>query len=86
MRCRNGWISILAAPGFQAGAEPMAWFYRVVEQDDHTWVCRHGRWIYDAHNNLDEALDHIVALAGQHRPAEVFVHRTDGGIDSLSLL
>ena len=56
----------------------MAWYFRVVEQDDHSWMCRHGRRVYDVHRSLADALAHITDLAAASEPAEVYVHRLDG--------
>jgi hypothetical protein len=61
----------------------MAWYFRVVEQDDHRWLCRHGRSVFDAHPSLADAIDHITDLAAVYEPAEVFVHRLDGSVESL---
>jgi len=49
----------------------MAWFFRVIEQDDGRWACRHGRQEYDTHPRLDQTIEHIKALAAQKRPAQL---------------
>jgi len=59
----------------------MAWFFRIVEQDDGGWLCRHGRTAFDDHSSLHEALQHITGLAAAKAPAEVFLHRLDGTIE-----
>ena len=61
----------------------MSWFFRVVELGDGTWVCRHGRRVFDTHTAKAEAIDHIMVLAAMDRPAEVFLHRVDGSVESL---
>jgi hypothetical protein len=61
----------------------MAWFFRVIEQDDGRWACRHGRQEYDTHPRLDQAIEHIQALAAQQRPAQLFLHRLDGTVEGL---
>lgn len=61
----------------------MAWYFRVVEQNDHTWLCRHGRRVFDVHPFLADAIDHITELAAAHEPAEVYVHRLDTGVEKL---
>ena len=45
----------------------MAWFFRVIEQDDDRWACRHGRQEYDTHSRLDQAIEHIKALSSDRR-------------------
>jgi hypothetical protein len=44
----------------------MASFFRVIELHDGQWACRHGRHEYDSHPLLDEAIDHIAALAARN--------------------
>jgi hypothetical protein len=61
----------------------MAWYFHVVEQDDHSWTCRHGRRVFDVHRFLADALVHITDLAAASEPAEVFVHRLDGSVENL---
>jgi hypothetical protein len=62
-------------------AAGMAWYFRVIEQLDGRWACRHGHQIFDAHSELHDALDHIRALAATALPAELFVHYLDGTVD-----
>lgn len=61
----------------------MGWFLRVVELDGGRWACRFGRQEFDVHVELDDALAHITALAGDHQPAELFVHYLDGTVGRL---
>ena len=61
----------------------MAWYFHVVEQDDHSWMCRHGRHVFDVHRFLADALVHITDLAAASEPAEVFVHRLDDSVENL---
>jgi hypothetical protein len=61
----------------------MVWFFRVIERDDGRWACRHGRQEFDAHPLLDEAIEHIKALAARQRPAQLFLHRLDGTVEGL---
>ena len=61
----------------------MAWFFRVVEQDDGRWACSHGRHEYDIHTDMNHAIEHITALATHQGPAELFLHRLDGTVRRL---
>ena len=62
----------------------MAWFFRVVELDDgRGWLCRFGLREYDVHAELAHAIEHVSALAADHLPAEVVVHRLDGSVQNL---
>jgi hypothetical protein len=56
----------------------MAWFYRVVQQDQGRWVCRFGRERLDEHEDLVDAIGHCGAIAAGNRPARLFVHYLDG--------
>ena len=64
----------------------MALFFRVIELGDDRWACRHGRLEYDTHPQVGQAIDHITALAADHRPAELFLHRLDGSVARLGTL
>ena len=59
----------------------MAWYFRVIEQHDGRWLCRHGSTIYDTHDELPHAADHIRELAANAQPALLIVHRLDGSVD-----
>jgi hypothetical protein len=59
----------------------MAWYFHIVEQHDGSWLCRHGRAIFDAHPELQHAIDHIRELAAGAQPALLMVHRLDGSVD-----
>jgi hypothetical protein len=59
----------------------MAWYFRIIEQQDGRWLCRHGNAIFDAHDELPNAFDHIRELAASAQPAVLMVHRLDGSID-----
>ncbi len=61
----------------------MAWYFRVIEHEDRSWACRHGRCVFDEHRTLADALDHIKVLAAAHPPAEVMVHWLDGSVQNL---
>ena len=62
----------------------VAWFFRVIELDDgRGWACRFGRREYDVHAELEHAIEHVKALAADHLPAEVVVHRLDGRVQYL---
>jgi hypothetical protein len=61
----------------------MALFFRVIELDDGRWACRHGSLEYDIHALMNQAIEHITALAANQRPAELFLHRLDGSVRSL---
>ena len=61
----------------------MAWYFHVIEQDDHRWLCRHGRRVFDTHLLLADAIAHITDLAAANEPAEVVVHPLDDGVECL---
>jgi hypothetical protein len=61
----------------------MAWFFHVIEQDDGRWACRHGRQELDTHAVLDQAIEHITAIAALQRPADIFLHRLGGTVESV---
>jgi len=56
----------------------MAWLFHAVEDDAGTWTCRHGLTVYDTHDSMDEALQHVTGIAQDRRPSAVFVHPNDG--------
>jgi uncharacterized protein DUF2188 len=56
----------------------MTYFFRVLEHDDGTWSCRSGRREIDRHDQRDDALDHITAIASKRRPSQVLVQHLDG--------
>jgi hypothetical protein len=64
-------------------ARPMAWFLHAAEQADRRWRCSHGRTVYDRHDVLHDALEHLHALAETIRPAELIVHWQDGRVHNL---
>jgi hypothetical protein len=68
---------------FFAQNDSMAWYFRVVEHEDRSWVCRHGRFDFDEHRTLTDALDHIKELAAARPPAEVMIHWLDGSVENL---
>ena len=53
------------------------WFYRAIETAEG-WICRHGSEVYDTHDNLEDALEHLTELAVASAPAQVFIHYLDG--------
>src|SRR6478672_7451227 len=61
----------------------MVWYFRVVENEDRSWACRHGRVVFDEHLTLGDAIDHTDVLAAAHPPAEVMIHRLDGSVENL---
>ena len=69
--------------GFTAQVGWMVWYFRVVENEDRSWVCRHGRMVFDEHLTLGDAIDHTDVLAAAHPPAEVMIHRLDGSVENL---
>ena len=58
----------------------MVWFLRAIEQSDGRWACRHGRHLYDLHEELSDALEHLATIADTIGPAELIVHNLDGTI------
>jgi hypothetical protein len=43
-------------------------------------------WQIDSHASLAEAVEHLTAAAGEHRPSEVRVHHLDGRVRSVATL
>jgi hypothetical protein len=64
----------------------VAWFFRVRELGDGSWQCQWGSETFDNHTALADAIEHCSNIAAQHRPAEVFVHRLDGAVQSVAIL
>lgn len=64
----------------------MAMFFRVIEQEDGCWACRHGRFEFDSHTAMKEAIEHMTAVASEQSPAEIFLHRCDGSVESLGVV
>lgn len=60
-----------------------AMLFRVIEDEDGMWSCRHGSMHFDTHKGLVAALEHIAALAAAAHPADVLLHRRDGTIHHL---
>ena len=61
----------------------MAWFLRAIEQADGGWVCKFGRNVFDRHDELPEALDHLRGIGATMQPAELFVHWQDGNVENM---
>ena len=61
-------------------ARRMAWFFRAIEQADGRWACSHGGAVFDRHDELPDALDHLRDIAATMSPAELFVHHLDGDV------
>lgn len=61
----------------------MAWYLRAIEQADGQWACSHGRVVFDRHDELSDALEHLHDLAATMSPAVLFVHRLDGGVKNV---
>jgi hypothetical protein len=64
----------------------VAKFFRVVEQEDGSWLCRHGREEFDFHAQLDDAVEHTTDIASEDTPSQVFVHRLDGRVQTVATL
>jgi len=64
-------------------ARAVAWFLRAIEQADGRWACSHGRVVFDRHDELSDALDHLRDLAAVMSPAELFVHGRDGDVKNI---
>jgi hypothetical protein len=58
----------------------MAWFLRAVELPDNAWACRFSGHEYDRHETIEQALEHLRALARTLGPAELFAHHADGRV------
>ena len=61
-------------------------FFRVIEQDDGTWACRHGFRGLDRHDTQDAAVVHITELADKQRPIRIYLHHLDGRVSLVSTL
>jgi hypothetical protein len=61
----------------------MDWYLRVVETTEQLWQCRWGTHTYDEHATWAAAEAHILALAAEHQPATIYVHRLDGTVAAL---
>jgi hypothetical protein len=57
----------------------------VVETPDAGWECRRGRHVFDRHEDVSSALDHMRRIIREHAPAELFLHRLDGTVTSASV-
>jgi Uncharacterized protein conserved in bacteria (DUF2188) len=62
------------------------YFFRVVEQEDGSWLCRRGREEFDLHARLDDAIEHTTGLASEDAPSQVFVHRLDGRVQTIATI
>jgi hypothetical protein len=60
----------------------MAWFLRAIEQQDGEWRCSHGRTVFDQHDSLPDALQHLRTIGETMRPADLIIHWLDGGINN----
>ena len=76
-------LSALPRTASCAQAGPMAWYFRVIQDEDRSWACRHGHCVFDEHRTLADAIDHIMVVASAYLPAEVMVHRLDGSVENL---
>ena len=61
----------------------MPWIYRLIEREDHSWVCRFGLTDFDSHLKLDNALEHLRTLAAEVECDDIRIHRLDGSIDAI---
>lgn len=61
----------------------MAWYLRAIEQSDGQWACSHGRVVFDRHDELSDALEHLRDLGATMSPAELFVHSLDGVVKNV---
>jgi Uncharacterized protein conserved in bacteria (DUF2188) len=62
------------------------YFFRVVELEDGSWLCRRGREEFDVHEQLDDAIEHTTGIASDHPPSQVFVHHRDGQVQTIATL
>lgn len=61
----------------------MAWYLRAVERDDGAWQCCHGIRVFDAHDELPDALNHLHHLAGcLDGESQFFAHFRDGRVET----
>jgi hypothetical protein len=59
------------------------WFLRIVEEPDGPWLCRRGPSVIDHHHDLDEAIEHLTAIATGMGPVRLLLHRLDGSVTDL---
>ncbi len=52
----------------------MVWTYRVVQLPDQRWECRFGRTVFDEHDLLDDAVDHMSDIAAAAAPSSLVAH------------
>ena len=67
-------------------ARVSTYFFRVVEQEDGSWLCRRGREDFDTHGQRDDAIEHTTVIASEYPPSQVFVHHLDGQVDCVATL
>jgi Uncharacterized protein conserved in bacteria (DUF2188) len=53
---------------------------------DGSWACRHGNLVFDSHDLLENAIEHLTSLAAANPPAELIVHHLDGRIEGAGLV
>jgi hypothetical protein len=58
----------------------VAWYLHAVERPEGTWACWWNRHEQDSHPSLDEAVDHLQALAVEIGECELFAHPADGAV------
>jgi hypothetical protein len=63
----------------------MAWYLHVTEGENGRWSCSHGRYHFDSHEDVSQAVSQLraIARASLDGPAMVVVHRRDGVIETV---
>jgi Uncharacterized protein conserved in bacteria (DUF2188) len=84
-RSRDLWPFVVRLAASRVGRVP-TYFFRVVERDDGSWLCRRGREEFDVHAQLDDAIEHTTGIASEHPPSQVFLHRLDGQVETIATL
>jgi hypothetical protein len=59
----------------------VAWFYRACELPGGPWSCRREVSPIDEHDNLNDALAHLLKLAEDDSPAYLYAHWLDGRVE-----
>jgi hypothetical protein len=62
----------------------VAYFFRIVEQDDGSWLGRRGQVVFKRFGELDDAIEHVTGIARENPSSKVLVHHIDGRVHSIA--
>ena len=69
-------------PGPPSYLQIVEGFYRANETAEGIWACRRGTVLVDTHASLNDALAHLVELAGEEpAPAYIYAHWLNGRVE-----